>query len=93
MKIGMKLSMDTTNLDSCLMYDFCNILKKRIAQTINADIELGQFDSTLARYSNRRSQALKIASRQPNLLDILRETSPMLLPKLIFVFYDFCSRD
>ncbi|MEO0849582.1 MAG: tyrosine-type recombinase/integrase [Cyanobacteria bacterium J06648_1] len=50
----------------------------RIAQTINADIELGQFDSTLARYSNRRSQALEIASRQPNLLDLwetYKETS------------------
>ena len=42
----------------------------RIAQTINADIELGQFDSTLAKYSNRRSQALEIANRQPNLFDL-----------------------
>ena len=33
----------------------------RIAQSINADIELGQFDSTLAKYSPKRSQALEIA--------------------------------
>ena len=42
----------------------------RIARTINADIELGQFDPTLAKYSSRRSQALEIANRQPNLLDL-----------------------
>ena len=42
----------------------------RIAQAINADIELGQFDDTLAKYSPRRSQALEIASKQLNLLDL-----------------------
>ena len=42
----------------------------RIAQAINADIELGQFDDTLAKYSPRRSQALELASREPNLLEI-----------------------
>ncbi len=50
----------------------------RIAQTINADIELGQFDDTLAKYNSRRSQALEIANRQPNLLDLwqtYKETS------------------
>ena len=42
----------------------------RIARTINADIELGQFDPTLAKYSSRKSQALEIANKQPNLLDL-----------------------
>ena len=50
----------------------------RIAQAINADIELGRFDDTLAKYSPRRSQALEIANKQPNLNDLwetYKETS------------------
>ena len=35
----------------------------RIAQLINTDIELGQFDPTLAKYSSRRSQAVELASK------------------------------
>ena len=42
----------------------------RVAQVINADIELDQFDDTLAKYSSRRSQALEIANKPPNLLDL-----------------------
>ena len=42
----------------------------RIAQMINADIELGQFDSTLAKYSPKRSQALEIAQKEPNIKEI-----------------------
>ncbi len=41
-----------------------------VAEAINFDIELDQFDTTLARYSPRRSQALEIANRPPNLLDL-----------------------
>jgi len=50
----------------------------RTAQTINADIELGQFDPTLARYNPRRLQSLEIATKQPNLIDLwetYKETS------------------
>ena len=42
----------------------------RIAQTINADIELGQFDNTLVKHSLRHSQALEIANKRLNLLDL-----------------------
>lgn len=42
----------------------------RIAQAINADIELGHFDDTLAKYSPRRSQTLELANKEPNLLEI-----------------------
>ena len=42
----------------------------KIAQAINADIELGQFDNTLAKYSPRRSQALEIAHKEPNVKNI-----------------------
>ena len=42
----------------------------RVAQIINADIELGQFDSTLAKYSLKRSQALEIAQKEPNIKEI-----------------------
>lgn len=42
----------------------------RVAHIINGDIELHNFDSTLAKYSPRRSQALEIASKEPNLLEI-----------------------
>ena len=42
----------------------------RIAQIINGDIELGQFDQTLAKYSYRRSGALETANKQPNLIDL-----------------------
>ena len=42
----------------------------RVAHIINGDIELHNFDATLAKYSPRRSQALEIASREPNLLEI-----------------------
>ena len=42
----------------------------RIAQSINADIELGQFDPTLAKYSPRRSQAIEIAQKEPNIKEI-----------------------
>ena len=38
----------------------------RIAQAINADIELGQFDDTLAKYSPRRKSFYSISK-----LDIL----------------------
>ena len=44
----------------------------RIAQAINADIELGQFDDTLAKYSSRRSQALELASRELYLLEYIK---------------------
>ncbi len=42
----------------------------RIAQIINADIELGQFDTTLAKYSPKYAQSLEIANREPNLLEL-----------------------
>jgi len=42
----------------------------RVAQMINADIELGQFDSALAKYSPKRSQALEIAQKEPNIKEI-----------------------
>ncbi|MGV2830302.1 tyrosine-type recombinase/integrase [Myxosarcina sp. GI1(2024)] len=42
----------------------------RIAQAINADIELGQFDNTLAKYSPKRSQALEINLKEPNIKKI-----------------------
>ena len=54
----------STNTDE----GWINALK--IAQAINADIELGQFDDTLAKYSPRRSQAWEIAQKEPNLLEI-----------------------
>ncbi len=59
----------------------------RIAQTINADIELGQFDSTLARYSSRRSQALELAGRELNLKEIWERYKDL---KLTGCFYG-CS--
>ena len=54
----------STNTDE----GWINALK--IVQAINADIELGQFDDTLAKYSPRRSQTLEIAQKEPNLLEI-----------------------
>lgn len=42
----------------------------RVAQIINGDIELGQFDITLTKYSPRRSQALVIAQKEPNIKEI-----------------------
>ncbi|BAU66140.1 phage integrase family protein [Stanieria sp. NIES-3757] len=42
----------------------------RIAHIINSDIELNNFDPTLAKYSPNRAKALEIASRKPNLLEI-----------------------
>ena len=42
----------------------------RIAQAINADIELGQFDDTLAKYSPKRSQSLELASRELNIVEL-----------------------
>ena len=54
----------STNTDE----GWVNALK--IAQAINADIELGQFDESLAKYSSRRSQALEIARKEPNVKKI-----------------------
>ncbi len=42
----------------------------RIAQAINADIELRQFDDILGKYSPRHSQTLELDSREPNILEI-----------------------
>ena len=38
----------------------------RVAHIINGDIELHNFDTTLAKYSPRRYQTLEIASREPD---------------------------
>lgn len=42
----------------------------RLAQTINADIELEQFDNTLVKYGSKKSQTLEISQKQPNLIEI-----------------------
>lgn len=40
------------------------------AQLINNDIELGQYDPTLAKYSVKRAAKLEIANKAPSLLDL-----------------------
>lgn len=50
----------------------------RTAQIIDRDISINDFDSTLVRYRPKLAQALQIATRQPNLLDLwetYKETS------------------
>ena len=50
----------------------------RTAQIIDRDISINDFDSTLIRYRPKLAQALQIANRQPNLLDLwetYKETS------------------
>lgn len=50
----------------------------RLANIINSDIETGNYDHTLAKYSVRRAIKLTIVSKQPNLLDLwetYKETS------------------
>jgi integrase len=50
----------------------------RTAQIIDRDISIDDFDSTLIRYRPKLAQALQIATRQPNLLDLwetYKETS------------------
>jgi integrase len=42
----------------------------RLATVINSDIETGNYDHTLAKYSVRRATKLKIANKQPNLNDL-----------------------
>ena len=42
----------------------------QVATIINSDIELGNFDETLAKYSPVKAQKLEIANRKPNLMHI-----------------------
>ena len=42
----------------------------RTAPIINRDISINDFDSILVRYRPKLAQALQIATRQPNLLDL-----------------------
>ena len=42
----------------------------QVATIINSDIELGNFDETLAKYSPLKAQKLEIANRKPNLIDL-----------------------
>ena len=65
----------------------------RIAQAINADIELGQFDDTLAKYSSRRSQALELASREPNLLEIWERYKELNRARIAKTSQDYLWKD
>jgi len=50
----------------------------RLANIINSDIETGNYDHTLAKYSVKRASRLQLANKQPNLLDLwktYKETS------------------
>jgi integrase len=50
----------------------------RLANIINSDIETGNYDHTLAKYSVRRATKLTIANKQPSLIDVwetYKETS------------------
>ena len=42
----------------------------KVAQLINRDIEMGEFDDTLARYSPSHAKALQIVNKPPSLLDL-----------------------
>ncbi len=42
----------------------------QVAQLINNDIELNQYDPTLAKYSVERASKLEIATKAPSLLDL-----------------------
>ncbi|MGV2827930.1 tyrosine-type recombinase/integrase [Myxosarcina sp. GI1(2024)] len=42
----------------------------RLATVINSDIETGNYDHTLAKYSVRRATKLEIANKQPSLIDL-----------------------
>lgn len=42
----------------------------KIAQLINRDIEMGEFDDSLAKYSPNHAKALQLVVKQPNLLDL-----------------------
>ena len=50
----------------------------RLANIINSDIETGNYDHTLAKYSVRRASRLQLANKQPSLIDLwetYKETS------------------
>lgn len=65
----------------------------RVAHVINSDIELDNFDATLAKYSPRRSQALEIASREPDLLDIWERYKELNKARIAKTSQDYLWKD